>query len=140
MDWNKTMVTKAKIVRDINWIRNSTHVKFNNFGSFFFRLMMQTVDNQEYIVDSLVNASKNVKPEEMIEIRSVHRVSASLQPGEERYRFVVEHGFKCKFCGKLHVEEVNLYGGQFRAVCEFCMDKAMEHRMDMVPESPDDHD
>lgn len=127
------MVTKAKIVTDINYIREKTAVKFVNFGSFFFRLMLQSIENQQFIVDCLMNASKHAKPEDEIEIDSIQRVTKELP-----YRFVVEHAFKCKLCHKTHIESTNLCTS-FRDICEYCMDKAQDY-VEPVPETPDDHD
>jgi hypothetical protein len=132
------MVTKAKIVTDINYIREKTAVKFVNFGSFFFRLMLQSIENQQFIVDCLMNASKHAKPEDEIEIDSIQRVTASLKPSEQKYRFVVEHAFKCKFCHLPHIESTNLCTS-FRDICEGCMDQAQDY-IEPVPETPDDHD
>jgi len=133
-------VTKAKVVRDLNWIRQKSPVKFKNFGKFFFHLMLLKVEDQEYIVDSLVNASKLSQPEDMIEIHSICRPYVELKENEKQYRFMVDHSFKCKFCNQIHTEEVNLYGGRFREVCEYCTDKAHDERMDQLQELPEDHD
>jgi len=127
------MITKARIVTDINYIREKTAVKFVNFGSFFFRLMLQSIENQQFIVDCLMNASKHAKPEDEIEIDSIQRVTKELP-----YRFVVEHAFKCKFCHQTHIESTNLCT-LFRDICEGCMDKAQDY-VEPVPEMPDDHD
>lgn len=133
------MVTKAKIIRDINHIRTETEVKFKNFGLFFLKLMMLSIEDQEFIVDSLMNASRTATAEEGFVIHEITRPQVNLKESESSLRFMVVHEFKCKMCNAQNTEETNLVSGRFRDVCEFCMDKAQDYAMDQGPIDESDY-
>lgn len=130
-------ITTKKVVQEINCVRQNTPVKFQNFGMFFLKLMLQSVEDQEFIVDSLKNAATHADPNDCITIIEVVRPSVNLKDNETQYRFMVEHEFKCKFCDEVCIETVNLYGGQFRNICESCMDRAQDQMMDQSDTPPD---
>lgn len=125
-------ITIARIVRDINHIRAKTPLKFKNFGAFFLKLMLMSVEDQEYIVDSLKSIASHAKEENGFVITDVVRPSVALKGNETKYRFIVEHDFICKLCKRVNSEGTNACVGKLREVCEYCMDKAEDYVSDSV--------
>jgi len=134
------MITTRKVIRDINDIHKNYPVMFKSYGMFLFKLMMFSIEDQEFIVDSLMNAAKYAHTTDVITIISVNKARVNLKDHEQKFRFLLEHSFRCKLCNAIETEEVNLYSGSFRDVCEMCMDKAQEYKMDAVQEVLEDHD
>lgn len=118
------MITKAKIVKDINKIRDDTSVKFKNFGGFLLKLMLLPVEDQKFVVDSLMKASKRAIPIANIVIHSIRRSDNNSFP------FILEHEFRCKLCKQIHKEEINMSTNMFKDGCEMCIDKARDMNYD----------
>jgi len=124
------MITKAKIINDINYIHDDTPVAFKNFGGFFLKLMMFPVEDQEFIVDSLMKAVKRMKPSTgFIVIYSIDRVKTDLKKNEQHFRFILEYEFSCRWCHQICKEEINIGNKKFKDVCEACFDTAMERQL-----------
>lgn len=123
-------ITSRKVITGVDYIRTKSPVKFEKFGRFFLRLVLESIEDQEYIVDRLVEAAKRADPIDQIVINEIVRASIKLRREEVQYRFLVEHEFRCKYCNSIHTEQVNLSGGIFRQVCEMCMDKAQDYARD----------
>lgn len=106
------------------------------------KLLLLPVEDQEFIAVSLSKACSTVNASDCIKIYYVH--SIKVEPREDRMRFLIEHEFACSHCGEIYTEEVNLYSGKFRDICENCYDKAYEHMVDdqlqRVPQIDEDHD
>lgn len=131
------MITKTKIIRDINLICDNTPVTFKSFGGFFLKLMMFPVEDQEFIVDSLMKAAKKASSADNIVIYSVDRINIELRKKEKNFRFILGHEFKCRHCQDTYQEETNIYNGKFRSVCEICMDKFRDYVTEQTPKDYD---
>jgi len=129
------MITKAKVIRDINHVRTETPVKFKNFGGFFLRLMMLSVEDQEFLVAGLKNAADRAKETDMINIITFSRPAIKLKESEQHFRFLIEHEFRCSLCSQISSREVNMCKGHFAEICEVCYDKAEDYRMDAANEA-----
>ena len=134
------MITKTKIIRDINLIRDNTPVTFKNFGGFFLKLMMFPVEDQEFIVDSLMKAVRKVSSADNIVICFVDRINIELRKKEKNFRFILEHKFKCQYCQNTYQEKTNIYNGKFRNICETCLDEIQDFRMEQMLELSEDYD
>lgn len=122
------MITKSKIIKDINNIRDNTSVKFKNFGGFVLRLMMLSVEDQEFVVDSLTKASRRATPLASIVIYSIRKLEVKSK--EKHLCFILEYEFRCKWCKKICIEEINLYHCKFVRVCESCKDESQDYMAD----------
>lgn len=125
-------ITNAKVVHDLSYIKDKTPVKFKTFGIFFIKLMMLSVEDQEFIIDSLKNAADSAQEKDGIVIITFSRPKVKLKREDDRFRFMIEHQFNCELCKQVHTEEVNCYGGKFRSICEWCMEKAEDYRSDSI--------
>lgn len=126
------MITKAKVIQDLDYIKTKTPVKFKSFGIFFLKLLMLPVEDQEFIVNSLKRAAALAKDTDMINVITFSRPQIKLKESEQRFRFLIEHEFICNLCNHLTSKEVNMSVGHFAETCEVCYDKAQEYEHDSV--------
>lgn len=124
------MITKPKVIRNINAIRKNHPVKFRNFGGFVFKLLMHPVIDQEFIVQSLLNMAMAANKADEVVLIGINSVQVNLKDSEKKLKFLLEHSFRCRICGSTCTEETNVYSNKLRCICGFCMDKNQEYQND----------
>lgn len=115
------MITISRIIKIINEVNDSTPVKFNNFGAFLLELFMLPIEEQRYVAENLLIASLASVPDDNIIIYSIERLQIDVEK-EWKLRFLIKHSFKCKMCGNIIIDRVNVYNSCFKDYCQECID------------------
>lgn len=127
---SNTMATRTHtIVSLIDFICANTKIKFRNREAFLLKLL--TIDRTEAmtLASRIYYAAAKVEPHRSIVITDFRDLSRTvkLRGREKKWRWVVEHEFKCCFCKRIVIEETNSFGladPYFRTICEECLDRS----------------
>jgi len=127
-------VTSKRAVLQLSEVKDNSHVSFKTFGMFFLKLIMLSVEDQEFITGKLLEASKHVRPRDCISIITFKRPKVKLGEEDNQFRFIFEHEFMCTMCGVTSKGETNCAAGFFRSNCESCQDRVDDYTRDSVNE------